>query len=259
MTTGDPAVGMNAAANKPLDIKSECDELKEQVEKEDEKIKAMRSAPGAARSHMATTVTSSKTTCAGKVVNTTPAYSSRASLPTEVWRNYAEGLRPAYAGYAGSEGKPAVPADKAKGTKGKPASKPKKPKPARPADPSNMCAGPDDKPFQHGVRGTDCGCTHTEARLIEDLFRTQTTNGAKACELAMKIKWKQRKITRDDDGAISKVEELAAKDVPCDDFCKRTICHAMYCGLKIYLCKDDGDKQRKSDAADEIDCDEHAA
>lgn len=260
MSTGDPAVGMNAAANKPLDIKSECDELKDEVEKEDAVIQEMRSAPGEAQAHMATTVTSSKATCAGKVVSTKPAYSSLASLPASAQGNYAQGVRPAYGGYEGREARPAVPADKAKGIKRKPAVKAKPPKPPRPADPSNMCEI-EGEPFRHGVNGTDSGCTHTEARLIEDLFKSQGTTGAKACELVMKIKWKQRSLLKDDAGIPilkdgKKVwKEDPPRDVPCADFCERTICHAMRCGLKVSLCKDDGDKQRKANAADEIDCD----
>jgi hypothetical protein len=206
MTSGNAAAtGINAAQQSAAEIKAECEKLKDDADNEDKKIQQVRTSPKAEIAHKATTVTASKTTCADQLSSTKPAYSSRSRLPRASRPQYAEGNKPGEA--------------------------------------SNMCPGKDGKPFQHGAQGFSSGCAHTEARLVEDLFKKEGQAGAKNCELVIKIKWKQRELIKDPQTqAVTGARDLPPKDVACKEFCERVLCHAQHCGLKVFLCTDKGEK-----------------
>jgi hypothetical protein len=204
ITTGNSAAaGVNAANMSPQDIQTECDELKSEADAEDQHIQSVRTSPKGVIGHKATTVTASKTTCGG-LVTKKPAYSSRSRLPRKHRPRYAKGIRSGEA--------------------------------------SSMCTHKDGTPFQHASSGFSAGCTHTEARLIEDLFKSKGMAGAKNCELVIKIKWKQRRLVRDPaTNAIIGAIDLPSKDVACPG-CEKVLCHAQHCGLKVFLCTDQGEK-----------------
>ncbi|GJH13239.1 hypothetical protein CBA19CS11_30395 [Caballeronia novacaledonica] len=176
--------------------KTECDELEEDVDDEDEKIRKMRTTKKGAIAHKATTVTASKLTCKG-VSTKKPAYSSLSRLPKAERKRYAQGVK--------------------KGSK--------------------MCKK-NGKPFRHATHGFSSGCAHTEARLVEDAFGSGKGEG---CKLSMRIRWKQRKLIKDSKGKVTGAISGPPKDFACEN-CERVLCHAKYCGLKIFLCKDDGSK-----------------
>ncbi len=85
--------------------------------------------------------------------------------------------------------------------------------------------------------------THTEARFIEDIFANKSQNPAN-CMLTMKIKRKQRSPIKKDGKNVGWAPN-GALEKPCPN-CEKTICRAMYCGLKIEICKtNEGGKEEK--------------
>ena len=112
-------------------------------------------------------------------------------------------------------------------------------------EPSNMCKKKG-KEFEHAEKGRTSSCQHTEGRFIEDQFKEHATPAGRVsnCTVSMSIKWKQR--TADSMGRYKETEPL---DKPCGD-CEKTICHAIYCGMKILICKEDGQRH-------EPDCSKH--
>ncbi|MEZ2354718.1 hypothetical protein [Caballeronia sp. RCC_10] len=204
MNTGNSAAsGFNTAGVGKGDIKSECDELKEEADKEDRKIQAMRKTPKGATAHKCTTVTASKLTCGG-VTTKKPAYSSLSRLPKGRQSRYAQGVKR--------------------------------------GEPSKMCKKKNGEDFEHATQGFSSGCSHTEARLVEDAFKGP--GGAEGCELMMKIKWKQRVVFKNPQGKITGAKNVAPLAKPCKD-CEKVLCHAQYCGLKIFLCKIKQGRQEK--------------
>lgn len=194
-------------------IKSECEELKDDVEKADEQvqndIREGSATPGSAKrklsAHKASTVSSSKATCGGKTTRK-PAYSSLKRLPTSARKKYAQGT----AGGA-----------------------------------SNMCKKPNGRKFKHTPSNGRSSCNHTEGRFIEDLFKDNGKEGrVTSCSLTMKIKWKQRKLVKDAKGKVLRVLGKPPLDKPCPR-CEKTICHAMSCGMKIFLCKTENGQEKK--------------
>ena len=192
----------------------ECEQLQQDVEQTDQQIKkeiaegsaTPESAKRKLNAHKASTVSSSKATCGNKVMRK-PAYSSLKRLPVSARKNYAQGT------HGGR---------------------------------SNMCRKPNGRAYRHTPNNGRSSCNHTEGRFIEDLFKTQSNDGrlGGSCTLVMKIKWKQRKLIKDTKGRVVRVLEKPPLDKPCPR-CEKTICHAMYCGLKILLCKTENGKQQK--------------
>ncbi|MEY4562694.1 MAG: hypothetical protein RLZZ618_1971 [Pseudomonadota bacterium] len=197
-------------------IKSDCDELKEDVEKADAQVQRDIKKGSANKktekrkldAHKASTVTSSKSSCGG-TVQKQKAYSSLSRLPKSAQKNYAQG------------------------TKGKK---------------SNMCPKANGKPFKHSPDNFRSSCNHTEGRLIEDLFKKQGSGGTvpSGCELTMKIKWRQRTAVKTAKGNIKGYKSRPAREGPCAQ-CEKVICHAKKCGLKIFLCVTKKDKQEKQE------------
>jgi hypothetical protein len=110
---------------------------------------------------------------------------------------------------------------------------------------SNMCKKKKNgKPFKHSPDNFRSSCNHTEGRIIEDLFKKHGLNPT-GCELVMKIKWKQRVPIKKGKKIIG-FREKPPLDKPCPH-CEKVICHAIACGLKIFLCKDNNGEQRKEE------------
>lgn len=185
---------------------SECDELNEDVNNEDEKIKKSieensrteKSKKRKLEGHMASTVTSSKLTCGGAVTKKT-AYSSLSRLPTQERKNYVGGIK------AGEK--------------------------------SNLCTPEGKEPFKHAPSNWSTTCTHTEGRFIEDKFAQNPGQPVSGCELVMKIKWKQRIPIKQGENIVGYKQDDPL-DKPCGG-CEKTICRAIECGLHIYMCKED--------------------
>ena len=75
--------------------------------------------------------------------------------------------------------------------------------------------------------------------MIEDLFKKNGKGGEVSnCTVVMKIKWKQRRVVKNRRGKIIGAVSKKPMDVPCPR-CRKTICHAIHCGMKIYLCRTD--------------------
>lgn len=105
----------------------------------------------------------------------------------------------------------------------------KEPKPAEAA--SNLCDG-----YQHKSPNNCSASTHTEARMIEEIFKNVTPNKAgKLGKLRIQIHW--------DDGTTEGSNEPCSK-------CQELICAAEDCGLEVEIC-DDGEPTKQAD------CDKH--
>ena len=196
----------------------DCAELTADVEAADQDIKksinnSSRTPQSKQRKldgHKASTVTSSKMTC-GQSVSKETAYSSMSRLPKEERKNHAAGIKS--------------------------------------SEKSNLCTPPGEKPFKHAPSNWSTTCTHTEGRLIEDKFGENPGQSVSGCEVVMKIKWKQRAAIKNAAGKITGWKEKKPKDVPCEG-CKKTICRAQACGLKISLCRGNPPKKTDPDCKD---------
>ena len=102
------------------------------------------------------------------------------------------------------------------------------------------------KPFEHAEKGRSSSCQHTEGRFIEDLFKDHGTKAGRVsnCTVTMSIKWKQRQAD-----AMGRYKEMEPLDKPCGD-CEKTICHAIHCGMQIFICKEG--KRTEPDCSDKM-------
>jgi hypothetical protein len=212
---GNPATATASTGKpKPLVQDSDCAELKDDVENADQKVqRSIRSGSRTKQSlknkldgHKGSTVSASKLKCPGRAPMKKPAYSAMSRLPARSRPAFAQGIKPGQA--------------------------------------SHLCKK-DGKPFKHVPSNARSSCTHTEGRFIEDIFNPKKALGGDpgGCELIMKIKWRQRAPIMKGKQIIG-FRSKPALSKPCPR-CEKTICRAIFCGLKIALCKTENGKEVK--------------
>jgi len=107
---------------------------------------------------------------------------------------------------------------------------------AGPKGKSNMCGN-----YDH-ADGTRPNSSHTEARIVEDLFGQMSNTGpggpGSLGSVTMRIQWGN--IQRN--GVRQPSNKLATK--PCDK-CRELICHAEKCGLEINICAGEPGQKKK--------------
>jgi len=108
------------------------------------------------------------------------------------------------------------------------------------SEPSGACKEAKDRGFEYRGRGEQPHTSHTEARIIEDIFAGKKGTPYAGGKLTMSIDWQKNEVQPDGS------KKLVKDNNPCRA-CKRLICAAMACGIEIELCKGDPKQPVKQD------------